>query len=65
LTRDSDQARALAEAKFKKKEQQMLDGQKAMAEYHANRRAVSKNTARLRALREARDAASEAATAKE
>ena len=46
-----------AEAAFKKKEERLLDGQKAMAEYRADRRAVQEKTARLRALRLARDTA--------
>jgi hypothetical protein len=50
----SDQARA--EALFKKEERQR-DGQKAMAEYETAQRAVREKTARLRALRLARDAA--------
>jgi outer membrane protein TolC len=50
-------ARQLADSKFKKKEMQLLDGRMAMAEYDAARRAVNENTARLRALRMARDAA--------
>jgi hypothetical protein len=50
-------ARQLADSKFKKKEMQQLDGRMAMAEYEAARRAVNENTARLRALRLARDAA--------
>jgi hypothetical protein len=50
-------ARQLADSKFKKKEMQLLDGKMAMAEYEAARRAVNENTARLRALRMARDAA--------
>ena len=50
-------ARELADSKFKKKEMQLLDGRMAMAEYAAARRALSENTARLRALRMARDAA--------
>jgi hypothetical protein len=55
--KNSDEARSLAEARFKKKEKQMLEGEKAMAEYKANRLAVRAKTARLRALRLARDAA--------
>ena len=51
-------ARQLADSKFKKKEMQLLDGRMAMAEYEAARRAASEKTARLRALRMARDAAS-------
>jgi hypothetical protein len=49
-------ARQLAELKFKRKEMQLLDGQKAVAEYEAARRTVNEKTARLRALRIARDA---------
>jgi hypothetical protein len=40
-----------------KKEERLRDGQKAMAEYEAAQRAVREQTARLRALRLARDAA--------
>ena len=53
---DSDQARHRAEALFKK-EQQVRDGQQAMAEYQAKLDAMRDKTARLRALRLARDAA--------
>jgi hypothetical protein len=53
---DSGQAHRRAEALFKK-EQQMREGQQAMAEYQAKLDAMRKNTARLRALRLARDAA--------
>ena len=45
-----------AEASFKKKEQQLADGQKARAEYEANALAVREKTARLRALRLAHEA---------
>jgi hypothetical protein len=54
---NSDRPRALAETAFKKKEKQLLEGQKALAEYETSRRAVNEKTARLRALRLARDAA--------
>jgi hypothetical protein len=53
-------ANALAEAafkRFKKKEDERLDGQNAMAEYEAQRAAVREKAARLRALRLARDEA--------
>ena len=53
----SDQARALAEAKFKKKDLESREGQKAMAEYVAAGVAEREKTARLRALREAKQAA--------
>jgi hypothetical protein len=56
-------ARQLADTKFKKKEMQLLDGRMAMAEYEAARRAANENTARLRALRMARDAAAASAAA--
>jgi hypothetical protein len=56
LDKNSDEARELAEAKFRKKQEQFLEGQKAMAEYKASRIAVRDNTARLRALRLAREA---------
>jgi hypothetical protein len=47
-----------AEALFKK-EQQLREGQQAMTEYQAERRAMREKTARLRALRLARDAANQ------
>ena len=40
-----------------KKEARRRDGETAMAEYEANQRAMREKTARLRALRLARDAA--------
>ncbi len=54
---NSDQARGRAEAAFKRKEQQAREGEVAMAEYMATQRATREKTARLRALRLARDAA--------
>jgi hypothetical protein len=45
------------EAAFKKKEERLREGQQAMAEYEAARLATNEKTARLRALRLARDAA--------
>ena len=44
-----------AEALFKRKEAQRLDGRKATAEYEQVGQAVREKTARLRALRLARD----------
>jgi len=58
LKSTSQQAHDRAEAAFKKKETQLREGQKAMAEYHAQQRAIRDKTARLRALRLARDAES-------
>ena len=51
---DVNRARDRAEAAFKKKEQQLREGQQAMAEYHAACAATREKTARLRALRLAR-----------
>jgi hypothetical protein len=45
-----------AEASFRK-EERVREGAKAMQEYEAQSRAVHKNTARLRALRLAKEAA--------
>jgi len=56
----SDQAHRRGEALFKK-EQQALEGQQAKAEYHASLDAMREKTARLRALRLARDAANKGA----
>jgi hypothetical protein len=55
-----DRNAARAEAIFRKQER-LKDGQQAMAQYEAERRAVQEKTARLRALRLARDAAASAA----
>jgi hypothetical protein len=57
LSTITDATRARAEAQFKKKEQQAREGEQARAEYEAAQRGVRENTARLRALRLARDAA--------
>jgi hypothetical protein len=46
-----------AEALFKKKQERLREGEKAIAEYQAERRAIIEKTARLRALRLPRDAA--------
>jgi hypothetical protein len=53
----SHQALDRAEALFKKKEERLREGQEAMAEYEADWHAVREKTARLRAVRLARDAA--------
>jgi hypothetical protein len=50
-----DEAHRRAEALFKK-EQQLREGQQAMAEYQAKLDGMREKTARLRALRLARDA---------
>jgi hypothetical protein len=54
----TDEAHRRAEAIFKK-QQQMREGQQAMAEYQAQVDAMREKTARLRALRLARDAANQ------
>lgn len=56
MSMDSDQAHRRAEAVFKKQEQ-AREGQQAMTEYQAQLEAMREKTARLRALRLARDAA--------
>jgi hypothetical protein len=57
MSTSTDTALARAEAQFKKKEQQARDGKQARAEYDAQQQAIREKTARLRALRLARDAA--------
>jgi hypothetical protein len=56
LTSGSDEARARAEASFKK-EERAKEGAKAMMEYQANNRMIREKTERLRALRLAKEAA--------
>ena len=51
----SDQARQRAEKSFKQKER-ARDGRKAMTEYEAQARATLEKTARLKALRLAKEA---------
>ena len=53
---NAEEARRRAQTMFKK-EQQLREGQQAMAEYQAQQHAMREKTARLRALRLARDAA--------
>jgi hypothetical protein len=57
LDTNAKRARDRAEAIFKKKEKRLQEGQQALAEYEAARAATREKTARLRALRLARDAA--------
>jgi hypothetical protein len=57
-----DEARARAEANFRK-EERAKDGAKAMMEYEANIRLVREKTERLRALRLAKEAADKGAVA--
>ena len=51
----SDQARQRAEKSFKRKER-ARDGRKAMTEYEAQARTIREKTARLKALRLAKEA---------
>ncbi len=60
MSMNADEAHRRAEALFKK-EKQLREGQQAMAEYEAKLRATQEKTARLRALRLARDAANQKA----
>ena|SRR5581483_10565293 len=52
-----DEAQARAEASFRRKEAQAREGKQAMAEYEAAGRAMREKTAKLRALRLAKEAA--------
>jgi hypothetical protein len=54
---DHARRRAAAEALFKKKQEESLEGSRAREVYQANERAMREKTARLRALRLARDQA--------
>jgi hypothetical protein len=56
LTTGSDEARARAEASFRK-EERAKDGAKAMMDYQAKARMVREKTERLKALRLAKQAA--------
>jgi hypothetical protein len=56
MTTRSDEARARAEASFRK-EERAKEGTKAMMEYQTNSRLVREKTERLRALRLAKEAA--------
>jgi hypothetical protein len=58
LASSSDkEAKARAEASFKRKEQQARDSKLATVEYEAAAKATRANTARLKALRLAKEAA--------
>ncbi len=62
---NSKDARARAEASFKRKEEQARPGATAWAEYEAQRRAVAERTEQLRALRLAKEAAETATKRKD
>lgn len=51
-----DEARLRAEKSFKKQEERQRDARKAKSEYEAEARAIRENTARLKALRLAKEA---------
>ena len=53
---NKEETRIQAEAKFKRKEAQAQAGAKAMADYEAASRAIIERTARLKALRLAKEA---------
>jgi hypothetical protein len=57
LKMKSQEALDRAEAQFKKKETQARDGAVAMAEYNQTLRKIREKTARLKALRRAREVA--------
>jgi hypothetical protein len=61
----SKEAWARAEASFKSKELQPREGAQAVAEYEATSRAQREKTARLKSLREAREAADASAKSSE
>ena len=65
MVTNSKEAQARAEKSFKNKEEQQRDSAKAMAEYQAAGRAEREKIARLKLLREARDAADAAAKDKQ
>jgi hypothetical protein len=64
LATNPKEAQDRAEASFKKKEHQAREASKAMAEYEAAGRAQRDKTARLKLLREAKQAADAEAAAK-
>ena len=61
---NSKEAKARAEASFKRKQEQAREGTKAWAEYESQRRAVDDKIARLKSLRLAKEAAEAAAEGK-
>jgi len=61
LTTKSDEARARADANFRKEERAKA-GAKAMMEYQANSQVIREKTERLKALRLAKEAADKART---
>ncbi len=64
MGKDPKEALARAEANFQRKQRAAQDGAEAKAEHEAHGRAVETNTARLRSLRLAKEAADQEAEAK-
>jgi hypothetical protein len=63
LTKPNSRTQAEAEAKFKRRQDQERDGRRATAEYEAAAVTMREKTARLRALRLAKQAADAKAAA--
>ena len=63
MANNSKEARDRAEASFKKQEQRAREGAKAWTEHEAAARATLEKTARLRALRLAKESAEQNRTA--
>lgn len=59
MSMNSPETSDRASTALQKKEERLRDGQLAMSEYLADKRAMHERTARLRALRLARDAAND------
>jgi hypothetical protein len=64
VANSSKEAQARAEASFKRKELQARDGKLATAEYEAAGQALREKTARLKKLREAKEASDREAAAR-
>jgi len=62
LSTNSSETSDRAATALQKKEERLRDGQQAMAEYLADKHAMRERTAKLRALRLARDAADKQAS---
>ncbi|MEX0753451.1 MAG: hypothetical protein WD073_11080 [Xanthobacteraceae bacterium] len=63
MAKDMKEAKARAEASFKKKELQAREGAEARMQYEAERQAVRDKTARLKALRLAKEASDQTVAA--
>ena len=61
----SEEAKARAEGQFRKRQQRSEEAEKAHADIAAQARALDKNTARLKALRLAKEAADREAAERE